>query len=137
MSAEMGNEAVEMITMVMDKYLATKNYEVRSKPLHNIIVLNLYTLIIRKFPLGGCSNDQNNNGQKVWKNVASSYWRRLRIRNNVSKQVPSLCVLWQNWSLNLQMRLITICYLWFHISSYQGNISHIKKLFYFEIFFTK
>jgi len=35
MSAEMGNEAVEIITMVMDKYLATKNYEVRSKSLHN------------------------------------------------------------------------------------------------------
>jgi hypothetical protein len=82
MPTEMGGEAVEIITMAVDKFQAKKNYEVRYQAdwshshLLSSCSLTVFCVILDS---GGRSTHQKYNGQKVWVNMALCDRRRIWI----------------------------------------------------------
>ena len=67
----MGVEAVEIVTLVMDKFLASKNYEVRYSFLPFLLEFNTMLYVLSS----GCSsNAQKYYGQKVWHSLAMLHW---------------------------------------------------------------
>ena len=84
MPTEMGAEAVEIITMAVDKFQAKKNYEVRA--LVRLLYSNFELLKsclssnnTDRSSLGGSSTHQKHIGQKVWFNMALCNRRRIWI----------------------------------------------------------
>lgn len=84
MPTEMGAEAVEIITMAVDKFQAKKNYEVRALVRCYIQTSNYLNhvsaqIILNWSSSGGSSTHQKYTGQKVWFDMALCNRRRIWI----------------------------------------------------------
>ena len=105
MPTEMGGEAVEIITMAVDKFQANTNYEVSwwNEITQTSRVLMSKCLFASIKHQGICPAYQEHDGQKVRIYLALYSRRRIWIRNNMSKEIFASYLLWESWNSVLQM----------------------------------